>query len=214
MKLDANRLEGFVLAAIVLVAASSACATGSAESDSEAGTEGFPTSGPGSAASDDAGSGDDRGGPALDAGTDTESRTMTFDTGAPDAGPFADDASDTPVADASEADAAAADLACGKESTQSACADCCASDHPSGISTLNSAIVSCACGTTGPCASACATEVCVDVPATSGDACYTCLSTALSSTGPCDAPVDKSCMADPGCAAYLSCESAQCSSLP
>jgi hypothetical protein len=74
--------------------------------------------------------------------------------------------------------------------------------------------VACACGTSGACSTQCASEVCSEIPAMEGDECYTCLSATLGSGGACDMPVETQCDADPGCAAYLSCESTECTSLP
>ncbi len=205
------KLESFALAAIVTAVLSNACAGGSDFQDPEAGAGGGggSTNDPCGAACDDAGSGGYEGGSAYDAGkADTGNPFPSSDSGKGSSGEGGE-----PVADSS-ASKDGPDPACAEEMTQSACASCCAADNPSAITTLNSAIMACTCGSSGPCSSACSTEVCVDVPATEGDACYACLSTALGTTGPCYAPVQTACLADPGCAAYLSCETAECSGLP
>jgi len=157
-------------------------------------------------------------GPETGAASEGGAPSMDFDSGAPvmessDADletSFAFDTGTTIV----DSGGGGVDTACATEGTQSACADCCATDNPSSVPTLNTAIQTCACGASGPCATECATEVCVGTPATSGDACYTCLTAALGASGSCYAPVHTACIADPGCAAYLSCEMTECSALP
>jgi hypothetical protein len=205
------KLDGLALCAILLGTISNACANGSGDAPGggEVGSGGTPREGPGQPMGDEAGV-DDSGFPDA---------AVTADSG----NPFGqeDGSADAIVGDAgrtSSVDSAAKDAgpdpACGMQTTQSACAQCCATANPAAVNTLNTAITSCACGASGPCATPCASEVCAGIPATSGDACYACLSSALGASGSCYTPVQTACVADPACASYLSCESAECSGLP
>jgi hypothetical protein len=203
------KLESVALAVIVL-ALSNACASGGSGglADPDSGGGGTPSGSGGSAGT---GAGGEEAG-AFESGTGSADAGNPFAT--PDTGtPTTDGGGVIPASDAGTAKDGP-DPACAEEPTQTACANCCATASPEGINTLNTAIVSCACGTSGGCATECATEVCDDVPATDGDECYTCLSSLLGTTGACYTPVQTACLADPGCAAYLSCEEAECSSLP
>jgi len=214
------KLEGIVLAAIVLAAMENACANGATDSPLHGGGGSGGAAENGSGGSSGFGGSAGSGGAGGDAGayatTDSGSPYSTPDTGAPvfDSGFSADSVVISPPIDSGMTYEGGIDPACAAEGTVSACAECCGTGEPSGVNTLNAAIQACACGTTGACASECATEVCASIPATEGDACYTCLSAALATTGPCDTPVHTTCTADPSCSAYLSCESAECSGLP
>jgi hypothetical protein len=201
------KLQSIALAVIVLAAMSSACASGGGPSDNGGGGGGGGTSGSGGA-SGSGGGGGGGGANGLEGGAYEAAAT---DTGNPFGNP---DSGDTPITVDSGAAKDGPDPGCGMETTQSACASCCAAANPEGTSTLNAAIVACACGTSGTCSTQCASEVCSEIPAMEGDECYTCLTATLGSGGACDVPVETACDADPGCAAYLSCESTECTSLP
>jgi len=103
------------------------------------------------------------------------------------------------------------DQACGQQSTQATCQSCCIGDHNEGFQTLNSAAVACAC-TPSLCQYSCQSELCAGQPVTPGDACSTCLNSALS--GSCAAQLQNACNADPDCSSYLSCFNTYCSSKP
>lgn len=68
-------------------------------------------------------------------------------------------------------------------------------------------ISKCVCATGGPCVTQCATEYCVTpgTITTSGDACETCLNTAVGSGGACATQVSSGCTADASCSAYVTC---------
>jgi hypothetical protein len=117
-------------------------------------------------------------------------------------------------AHAMDVDVDAGDLACGKEPDQSDCATCCENDHPAGNAYLYNALVVCACASGGPCQTPCASEACVGIPAAGGDACDTCLTAALSSTGACDGSVLASCDTNADCLADVICQDNECAGLP
>jgi hypothetical protein len=98
---------------------------------------------------------------------------------------------------------AASDMVCQMRRTNG-CIMCCQTDRMNGINAYVAIIQACVCGTNGPCATKCATEYCqnggVNTP---GDACDTCLNTAL--TGQCASQVSAGCAANVDCAGYLSC---------
>lgn len=200
------KLEGLALTAIVLAVMSNACASGATDAPAHRG-------GPAGLDTVNGGEADGGGG---DTGGYTYSAPDSGSPVTPDAGSGValDSGTMSPTVDSGAATDTGSAVTCGASATQSACAECCGSLNPAGVSTLNTAIQACACGTSGTCATECATEVCADIPASSGDACFTCLSAALATSGPCYASVQAACTADPGCSAYLACESAECSGLP
>jgi hypothetical protein len=103
--------------------------------------------------------------------------------------------------DAGAADAN--DSQCFAASTCQGCIACCVSDHPTGYATFQAALTSCACGATGACQSACASEYCAGKNPTPGDACDSCLSGVLENeAGPsCVAQVVAACENDLTCLA-------------
>jgi hypothetical protein len=107
------------------------------------------------------------------------------------------------------------DLACGAETTQQACAQCCATNHPSGYETFAGTLLACACkgtgadGGAGVCATECADTACAQTPKTPTSACNTCLQTAVGSGGGCQQAVSDACTAEPDCLAQQKCV-AQC----
>ena len=204
------KLERLVLTAIMLAALSSACANGATESPARGGASaGAVQNGTGAGGEGGAGSGADAG--AYSSTTpDSGNPYSTPDTGSV----TPTDAGVTPPFDSGAATDVGTVTSCGAMGTMSACAECCVTLNPTGVTTLNAAIQACACGATGVCATECASEVCVDIPATSGDACYACLSAALGTSGACYTSVQTTCVADPGCSSYLSCETSECSGKP
>jgi hypothetical protein len=206
------KLIRIALGSMLLTALLGCASGGEVQGDDDDGSAGVTPSGPclscDAGTKPESGATGDGGGPSL--GLDSGSPPMTSEDASDLETSFLADTGTTSVDSGGGTD----DTACGTEATESACANCCASDNPSSVPTLNSAIQTCVCGTAGPCATACATEVCVGSPATSGDACYTCLSSALGASGSCYAPVHTACAADPGCAAYLTCEMMECAALP
>jgi len=205
------KLEGLALAAIMLAAMSTACASGATDAPAH-GSRGATQNGSGG------GGGGGGGGTSGAGGGDAGMYSYGTDTGSytpPDSGTgvLPDTGTVFPTAD-SGLPIDASPTSCAATGTMSACAECCGSLNPTGVTTLNSAIQACACGATGTCSTECATEVCADIPATSGDTCFTCLSTTLASSGPCYTSVQTACTADPGCSAYLACESTACAGLP
>ena len=133
----------------------------------------------------------DAGASQKDAGHDGASAPQNGqDAGAPDASTPGDQDSSTPVDD----------TACGAKTTQTDCQQCCLGIHKAGYSVYDVALKGCACGSTGACASECATEYCAGTSPTMGDACYTCINNSLApSTGACYGAVGTACTADTDC---------------
>jgi hypothetical protein len=121
------------------------------------------------------------------------------------------DGGDTNEAGPPDVNTTSNDQACGQQSTQATCQTCCIGDHNAGFQTLNAAAVSCAC-TPQLCQYSCANELCAGQPVTTGDACSTCLNSALA--GSCAAQLQNACNADPDCTSYLSCFNTYCASKP
>lgn len=102
------------------------------------------------------------------------------------------------------------DAACGAESTNQACQECCIQNHQSGYQTYLGAMLACACGTgdagAGVCATECKDTACKNPPAQPDAACNTCLQNALSSqSSACAQPVSTACQSDKDCTALATC---------
>ncbi|MBS2014556.1 MAG: hypothetical protein JST00_16840 [Deltaproteobacteria bacterium] len=111
------------------------------------------------------------------------------------------------------------DDACGKESTQQACGECCIKNHTKGYQTFVTALLACACGGpgggdagAGPCAAACKTTVCAATPSNPDAACNSCLQGTLGASGACNQAVADACQPDADCVAQQSCVSKNCQS--
>lgn len=145
--------------------------------------------------------GDSRAGAPSDAGSSID----TPDGG----GGGADSASPEGGADSSDAaghDGVAPTTDAGCASQGIDCFDCCQIADPAGIDEYIALVQACVCGDAGPCESVCATEYCANGSVSSNeDPCSKCVSTALA--GPCSAPANGGCAAEPACAAYLGCAS-------
>jgi hypothetical protein len=109
-------------------------------------------------------------------------------------------------------DAGPNDQTCAAQTTNQTCQQCCAQVHTAGYQTFANALLQCACGTTGGCASACAMSACASSPSapSPGDACDTCISQDVlpagdAGTTPCDQPIVNACGADPNCGAFALC---------
>lgn len=107
------------------------------------------------------------------------------------------------------------DQACGEEASLQGCAQCCATNHPSGYKTFADTLLACACdgtgadGGTGPCATDCQDTACASTPATPTAACNTCLQGSVGSGGACQQAVSDACTAEQDCLAQQKCV-AQC----
>jgi hypothetical protein len=104
------------------------------------------------------------------------------------------------------------DSTCAGLQTNSECQQCCAQVHASGYQTFATALLTCACSTTGGCGQACAASACAQSPMSpmSGDACDTCiggdvLSPPDGGAAPCDKPIVTACAADPNCGQFAQC---------
>jgi hypothetical protein len=143
--------------------------------------------GVGTAAEEDAGKSTE----TPDAGKDTGTpvKKVVPEAGTPDTGTTDDDGSVVQT-----------DTTCDGEATQSTCEQCCISIHSEGYATYANALDPCLCTSPGACASECATEECVSMPVTPGDACDTCINGALAqTTGACYGAVAAACQVDTDC---------------
>jgi uncharacterized membrane protein YgcG len=126
-----------------------------------------------------------------------------------DAGP-----GDAPTPDAAQPDADAAQPDANADPchtmTGAACTTCCNQQYSAGLRAFTTDVQTCDCGTSGPCASACATEFCAGKPTATGDACDTCIRNSLEQDagGQCLASVASACEQNASCVAYLACATA------
>jgi hypothetical protein len=104
------------------------------------------------------------------------------------------------------------DTTCAGLQTNSECQQCCAQVHESGYQTFATALLTCACSTTGGCGQACAASACAQSPMSpkQGDACDQCIGGDVLSgpdggAAPCDKPIVTACAADPNCGAFALC---------
>jgi hypothetical protein len=92
--------------------------------------------------------------------------------------------------------------------TYAQCQTCCVQAHTHGQQTVQTTLTACACGASGVCQSQCASEFCAQKPIYQGDACATCMNSALApdagATG-CYNQVTQACQADPDCGALGAC---------
>jgi hypothetical protein len=131
----------------------------------------------------------DAGGGQKDAGTHDSANAPAQDSSAPDTSTGDNDAA--PVVD---------DSTCAAKSTKLDCEQCCLGVHKPGYAVYDTALKGCACGSSGACATECATEYCAGKSPAQGDACYTCINNALApSTGTCYGAVGTACTADTDC---------------
>jgi hypothetical protein len=95
------------------------------------------------------------------------------------------------------------DDACGAKATSGECYLCCDTNHPAGANAYFAFLHGCACGSSGACATQCASDFCSDPNAVFiSDACTTCLQAATA----CIASARSSCEQVGGdCAADLAC---------
>jgi hypothetical protein len=93
------------------------------------------------------------------------------------------------------------------------CLACCDDLYRKGAKAYASAVVTCACGSGGKCASECAKEACASPPVlpTSGDACDQCIGNVLNEqaadAGACVLAVTEQCNENVDCALYANCVS-------
>lgn len=137
--------------------------------------------------------------------TDAGKTTSTKDSGTT----TSKDSGSTKVYDAGNANDAATstdddsgtidDSTCAAQTTKAQCEQCCLTVHQEGYQVYNSTLTQCACQSPGTCASDCASEACANQPTTQGDACDTCMTNALSSSGDCYDAVSTACQGDPDC---------------
>ena len=99
--------------------------------------------------------------------------------------------------------------ACATNIDAMTCIDCCQVAYMEGAETFSSAIVACACSSTGNCESDCKTSVCAKTPSNpaAGSSCAKCLDMVLATGGACVTPVSNACNADPVCVSYVDCAS-------
>ncbi len=97
------------------------------------------------------------------------------------------------------------DSACGAETTNSKCQNCCATNHMDSYNAFAAALLGCACAD-GVCKTQCATEACATPIAPATATCQKCLGDVQSTT--CKAPLD-TCKAG-ACAPFFDCASTQC----
>jgi len=109
------------------------------------------------------------------------------------AGPTFDDAGTTVVDDST----------CAADSTRAQCEQCCLGVHPSGYAVYHQTLLACACQAPAACATECATELCVQKPTSTGDACEQCISASLAQAGACYGAVANSCQSDVDCTALF-----------
>lgn len=95
------------------------------------------------------------------------------------------------------------DNTCSGQTTKAQCEQCCLTVHPSGYKVYQAQLNDCVCNSPAACATECANEVCVNKPTTPNDACATCITSALSSTGACYQGVADACQADSDCTALF-----------
>jgi hypothetical protein len=95
--------------------------------------------------------------------------------------------------------------------TNMACQQCCITNHMTGYNTYTNALLMCACGATGGCATACAQSACKMPPSNPmmGDACDTCINNAVQAAdggaGACDQALQTACQGDTDCVALIQC---------
>ena len=159
----------FAFSCGVLVLASAGCATATG---SDEGGDAAP-------ASKDGGASKDSGAPKKDAAAPSEDSGTIQPT---------DDAGNT-----------IDDNTCSNQTTKSQCEQCCLTVHPSGYKIYQAQLDDCVCNSPAACATECANEVCANQPTTPNDACATCITNALSSTGACYQAVANACQADSDC---------------
>ena len=157
----------------LVLALATGCATAVGSDEGDAGP----------ATSKDAGASKDSGPPKKDAGSPT-----TQDSGTPPV-----DDSGTPLDDNT----------CGNQTSKNQCEQCCLTVHPSGYKVYQLELDDCVCNSPAACATECANEVCANKPTTPGDACSTCISNSLSSTGACYQGVANACQSDSDCTALF-----------
>jgi len=101
---------------------------------------------------------------------------------------------------------AGADAGCTKAGSASACAACCAGEHPGGADTYGVALTHCACTLPpGACISQCAETECNAIVPPAGSACAKCLARAVLPDGGCAQPLSEACGLDVDCVAYEAC---------
>jgi hypothetical protein len=111
----------------------------------------------------------------------------------------------------SRGDGGPTDMTCANQTTNATCQQCCAQVHTSGYQTFANALLQCACGNTGGCATVCGMSACASSPSapSPGDACDTCISQDVvpgdGGTTACDKPIVDACGADPNCGAFALC---------
>ena len=164
----------FAFSSLVLVLATTGCATAVSTEEGDA----APYVGK------DGGASKDSGTATKDAGS-----LSTQDSGTP---PTTDD-SGAPLDD----------NACSNESTRNQCEQCCLTVHPTGYKVYQQQLDDCVCNSPAACATECANEVCANQPTTPNDACATCIQNSLSSTGACYQGVANACQADSDCTALF-----------
>ncbi len=150
--------------------------------------------------------------------------TTTTETPAGDAGTTKGDASATKDSGGSSSSSSSGgggdsgadpDQACGEEASLQGCAQCCATNHPTGYKTFADTLLACACegtgadGGAGPCAEDCADTACNSTPAQPTAACNTCLQNSVGQGGGCQQAVSDACTAEADCLAQQKCV-AQC----
>jgi hypothetical protein len=142
------------------------------------------------------------------------SSTTTTETGPGDGGGSetstpADGGKDTSTATDSSKTADPDDL-CAEETTQNACGQCCATNHPAGYKVFQDSLLGCVCDGDGadggaPCATQCATTLCKTPPVSADQTCQTCLQGSINTGGACQESVSAACTANPDCIAQQKC---------
>ena len=111
-----------------------------------------------------------------------------------------------------------ADAACAQMSSNSACQQCCSTNHATGYQTFVNALLQCGCSATGGCQSACAATACASTPQNPDATCTTCLDNVQQEpdggAGPCAASIQSACQADTDCInGFIACAQ-PCFNLP
>lgn len=147
--------------------------------------------------------------------TTTETPSDTGDGGSKDGGSSKKDSGSSTTGDDDGGTSGDPDDACGEEATLQGCAQCCATNHPTGYKTFSDTLLACACEGTGadagaaPCAADCADTACASTPAQPTGACNTCLQGSVGQDGACQVAVSEACTAEQDCLDQQKCV-AQC----
>jgi hypothetical protein len=101
-------------------------------------------------------------------------------------------------------------VSCSPDAGAQACQTCCTTGYQEGAKTYQTAWLTCACGNTGGCDTACKTTACAKPPAqpAPGSACGTCLQDVQvvdAGPGVCYSAIQTACTADTNCVSFYNC---------